>query len=348
MKPGPVCQPGDFIFAATGLEHPHIYGQCEALIEAGGEMRWVYDPDSVKVASFCAKFPQVKAATSLDAILDDDRVKLVTAAAIPDERGSLGCRIMQAGKDYFTDKTPFTCLQQLGNAREVCSQTGRKYMVYYSERLHSECAVYAGLLVEQGAIGRVVQVIGIGPHRVGTQSRPSWFFEKRRYGGILCDIGSHQSEQFLFFTGAKDARIAFSAVANHHHPQHPELEDFGEASLVGDNGTTGYYRVDWLTPSGLRTWGDGRTIILGTKGFIELRKYVDLARETIERDTLYLVNEQGEQRFSCANQIGFPFFGQFILDCLNRTENAMTQSHAFKAAELCLMAQIGAKLLTAT
>ena len=36
---------------------------------------------------------------------------------------------------------------------------------------------------------------------------------------------------------------------------------------------------------------------------------------------------------------GYPFFGQLILDCLNRTENAMTQEHAFKAAELCLTAQ---------
>lgn len=29
---------------------------------------------------------------------------------------------------------------------------------------------------------------------------------------------------------------------------------------------------------------------------------------------------------------GYPFLGQLILDCINRTENAMTQYHAFKAA----------------
>lgn len=338
-KPAPVCRPGDFPFAATALDHGHIMGQCHGLVEAGGELRWVYDADQKKVADFCRTFPQAKPAPSLEAILDDPEIKLVTAAAIPDLRGFLGCRVMEAGKDYFTDKTPFTSRTQLETARETTTRTGQKYMVYYSERLHVECAVLAGQLVEQGAIGRVVQVIGTGPHRLNAPSRPGWFFERERYGGILCDIGSHQSEQILFFTGAKDATVTFSAVANYANPAYPELEDFGEASLVTDNGATAHYRVDWLTPNGLRTWGDGRTILLGTKGYIELRKYIDIGQEAHEQDILFIVDEKGEHRIPCAGKVGFPFFGQLILDCLNRTEKAMTQEHAFKAAELCLTAQ---------
>ena len=246
---------------------------------------------------------------------------------------------MDCGKDYFTDKTPFTTLDQLKQARATAARTGKKYMVYYSERLHAECAVLAGQLIQQGAIGRVFQTIGSGPHRLSARSRPGWFFEKAKYGGILCDIGSHQSEQFLFFAGAKDARVNFSAAANFGNPEYPELEDFGEASLTADNGASGYYRVDWFTPGGLRSWGDGRTFIFGTKGTIELRKYVEPAAANPEGDQLYLVDDKGEHHISCAGKIGYPFFGQLILDCLNRTEKAMTQNHAFKAAELCLNAQ---------
>jgi predicted dehydrogenase len=212
-------------------------------------------------------------------------------------------------------------------------------MVYFSERLHVECAVYAGQLVMEGAIGRVIQTIGTGPHRLSAASRPAWFFEHQKYGGILCDIGSHQGEQFLYYTGSQDARINYSAVANYNNPDYPELEDFGEASLTGDNGASGYYRVDWFTPDGLRTWGDGRTVILGTKGYIELRKYIQIAGENPQGDQLYLVDEKGEHHIPCAGKVGYPFFGQLILDCLNRTESAMTQEHAFKAAELCLQAQ---------
>ena len=342
-KPAPVCRPGEFVFAATHLDHGHIGGQCNGLIEAGGQLRWVHDSDPARLANFCKNHPGAKPAPSLDAILDDPEIQLVAAAAIPNLRGPLGCRVMEAGKDYFTDKTPFTTFDQLAAGREAAARTGRKYMVYYSERLHVECAVMAGQLVEQGAIGRVIQVMGTGPHRLSAPSRPAWFFDREQYGGILCDIGSHQSEQFLFFSGAKDATVNYSAVGNFANPAYPELEDFGEASLTADNGASGYYRVDWFTPDGLRSWGDGRTIILGTKGYIELRKYIQVGAENPQGDQLYLVDGEKEHHIPCAGKVGYPFFGQLILDCLNRTENAMTQAHAFKAAELCLQAQTAAK-----
>lgn len=337
-KPNHVVEPGEFVFAAAALDHGHIYGMCNGLIEAGATLKWVYDPEPARSQAFADKFPQVQIADSLEQVLGDPEVRLVAAAAVPSERCALGLQVMDAGKDYFTDKTPFTSLDQLEAARQKVKETGQKYAVYYSERLHVESAVYAGQLVQKGAIGRVIQVTGFGPHRLNAPSRPDWFFEKDKYGGILCDIGSHQIEQFLFYAGCKDAKVLHSKVANYNNPDYPELEDFGDATLVGDNGATQYFRVDWFTPDGLGTWGDGRTIILGTEGYIELRKYIDIARDP-RGDHVYLVNGDGEQHFEVKGKVGYPYFGQLILDCLNRTENAMTQEHCFKAAELCLKAQ---------
>ncbi|MCP1312021.1 Gfo/Idh/MocA family protein [Paenibacillus tyrfis] len=337
-KPNPVVKPGEFAFAAIGLDHGHIFGMCNGLMEAGADLVAVYDPDPAKVEAFVKRYPQAKAAASEEEILHDPSIQLVAAAAVPSERGALGVRVMNAGKDYFTDKTPFTALSQLEAARAKVKETGRKYMVYFSERLHVESAVFAGELIQKGAIGRVVHVMGWGPHRLNAPTRPQWFFEREKYGGILCDIGSHQIEQFLFYTGAEDATVVSSRVANYHNKQYPELEDFGDATLTGDNGATFYFRVDWLTPDGLGTWGDGRTLIVGTDGYIELRKYIDIARDK-QGDHVYLVNKEGERHFSVHGEVGYPFFGQLILDCIHRTENAMTQEHAFKAAELCLKAQ---------
>jgi len=338
-KPEPVCQREDFPFAAIGLDHGHIYGQCQGLLEAGGGLRYVYDPDPQKVEQFREKFPQVEVASSEAEILDRPEIKLVAAAPVPCDRGPLGCRVMRAGKDYFTDKSPFTTLDQLEEARRAASETGRKYMVYYGERLHSEAGMYAGTLIEEGVIGRVIQVMGLGPHRLSAPRRPRWFFEKQKYGGILCDIGSHQAEQFLYYSGANDGEVKHATVANYAHEEYPELEDFGEASFVADNGCTNYFRVDWFTPDGLRNWGDGRTLILGTEGYIELRKYIDVGQPTLTTDNVYLVTKDREERLNVAGKVGFPFFGRLILDCLNRTEKAMTQAHAFKAAELSLKAQ---------
>ncbi|MFD2615167.1 Gfo/Idh/MocA family protein [Paenibacillus gansuensis] len=338
VKPEPVCGPGEFTFAAMGLDHGHIYGQTNGLLEAGGTLKWVYDQDPAKAAAFAKTYPQVRIAQSPEEILEDGHVKLVAAAAVPSERAALGMKVMDHGKDYFTDKTPFTTIEQLQAAREKTAATGQKYMVYYSERLHVESAVYAGRLIQEGAIGRVLQVMGTGPHRLNKSSRPDWFFRKEQYGGILCDIGSHQIEQFLFFAGCKDAKVLHSKVANFNNPDVPELEDFGDAALLGDNGASNYFRVDWFTPDGLSTWGDGRTLILGTDGYIELRKYTDLARDR-QGDHVYMANHEGEYHMAVGGQVGYPFFGELIKDCLHRTEQAMTQEHAFKAAELCLDAQ---------
>jgi predicted dehydrogenase len=331
-KPRPVVKPGEFVFAATHLEHGHIYGQCNGLLEAGAELKWVYDPDPAKVEAFRAKYPQVKVARSYEEVLADTQVKLVAAAAVPSERAEIGVRAMEAGKDYFTDKTPFTAMAQLDAAKAAVARTGRKYMVYYSERLHVESAMYATDFVASGAIGRVIQVLGLGPHRLGKPGRPAWFWERAKYGGILCDIGSHQFEQFLTFSGATDASVTQAAVGNFENGDHPEFEDFGEASLLGDNGASNYVRVDWFTPDGLGTWGDGRTLILGTKGYVELRKYIDVGRDKAG-DNVYIVDDTGERRLNVTGQVGFRFFGELILDCLNHTEKAMTQAHAFKAGE---------------
>ncbi|MCX7869277.1 MAG: Gfo/Idh/MocA family oxidoreductase [Terrimicrobiaceae bacterium] len=341
-RPAPVCGPGEFVVAACALDHGHIFGMCNGLTEAGAEIRWVHDPDPAKVANFIKQFPSARPARSLDEILDDPEVRMVAAAAVPNLRGPLGCQVMRAGRDYFTDKTPFTSFSQLDEARKTCAETGRKYMVYYSERLHNESAVHAGDLVRQGAIGRVVHVMGLGPHRRSAASRPAWFFEREKYGGILCDIGSHQCEQFLYYTGARNAQVVSSAAGNFGHPEYPELEDFGECSLTADNGASGFWRVDWFTPDGLRSWGDGRTFILGTHGFIELRKYIDITTDN-GGDQLLLVDGSSERRIPCKDRVGYPFFGRLIRDCLERTETAMTQEHAFKAAELCLQAQAKAR-----
>ncbi|MEO6003493.1 MAG: Gfo/Idh/MocA family oxidoreductase [Opitutus sp.] len=343
LAPPPVAA-GTFAFAAAHLDHPHIYDQCRGLISAGAALTWVFDSAPERVAAFRTVFPQARAARSFEEILTDSEVQLVTAAAIPSRRAEIGCRVMRAGKDYLTDKPPFTTLAQLEDTRRVAADTRRKYAIFYGDRLGVECAVHAGRLIQEGALGRVLQVIGLGPHRLNRPNRPAWFFQREHYGGILCDLGSHQCDKFLAYTGSTDAEVLHAAVANHANPSTPELEDYGEASLLGSSGATHHHRVDWLTPDGQTTWGDGRTFILGTHGTIELRSFCDVARSS-KGELLILVDAEGEHRIECAGRVGLPFYGELVRDCLQRTEHAQSQAHAFKAAELCLRTQAAAQRL---
>jgi predicted dehydrogenase len=332
-------------FAVIGINHAHINGQVSAVLRGGGELTAVYAKEPDLLAAFVKRFPQAKVARSENEILEDRAVQLVLSSAIPDERAPLGIRVMKHGKDYMADKPGITTLAQLAEVRRVQAETRRIYSIMYSERLENRATVKAGELVAAGAIGRVVQTIGLGPHRMSPKTRPAWFFDRPRYGGILCDIGSHQADQFLYFTRSTRADVVSSQVGNVHYPQYPTFEDFGDVTLRGDKGT-GYIRVDWFTPDGLATWGDGRLTILGTDGFIEIRKNVDIGGRP-GGNHLFVV-DQKETRYVDCSAVALPYGEQLVSDVVNRTETAMPQAHCFLATELVLKAQAQAQRLTLT
>ncbi|HQA48964.1 MAG TPA: Gfo/Idh/MocA family oxidoreductase, partial [Bacillota bacterium] len=244
-KSMPVCGKNEFPVGVIGLDHGHIYGMCNGLSEAGADICMVWDPDAAKVEAFRKQFPEAAAARCEEEVLESSNIKLIASAPVPDQRGPLGVKAILHGKHYFTDKPPFVSMDQLNEARKVVKETGKKFGVYYSERLHVEAAVYAGDLVKQGAIGRVIHVMGCGPHRISLDKRPAWFFDKKRYGGILVDLGCHQVEQILFFAGASKGTVTCSRVANYHYKDYPDFEDYGDAMISCDNGAAGYFRVDW-------------------------------------------------------------------------------------------------------
>lgn len=327
-------------FSVININHSHIYGMTDAVIRGGGQLVSFYAKEPDLVAAFSKKYPSVKLAKSQEEVLHDPSTQLILSSDIPVNRAPLGIEVMQHGKDYLVDKPGITTLEQLAEVRRVQAETKRIYAIMYSERLENRATVKAGELVKSGAIGQVIQTIGMGPHRMNTNVRPSWFFDKKYFGGIITDIGSHQFDQFLFFTGSTKAEIVASQIGNIHHAQYPEFEDFGDVMIRGDKGT-GYIRVDWFTPDGLGSWGDGRLTILGTEGYIEIRKNIDVASHK-DGNHLYLVNQK-ETRYIDCNAEPLPFGELFVNDVVNRTETAMPQAHCFLATELALLAQKNAQ-----
>jgi predicted dehydrogenase len=329
-------------FAAIGLNHNHIYGQTKCLLDAGAELVAFHAIEDDLAAAYAKAFPQAKRVADVRAILEDAPIQLVVSAITPDERGDMAIRIMRHGKDVMVDKPGTITLEKLAEIRAAQAETKRIWSVCYSERFETRSTVKASELVAAGAIGKVVQTIGMGPHALYNNPRPEWFFQRKRYGGILTDIAAHQCDQFLHFTGSTRAEVVASHIANHANPDRPELEDFGEVMLRG-NGGTGYIRVDWYTPKGLGTWGDGRLTILGTDGYIELRKYVDIGGQP-GTDHIFLVDQKGTRRVDCSDT-HLPYGGQLIADVLDRTETAMTQAHCFLATELAITAEAKATRL---
>jgi predicted dehydrogenase len=324
-------------FAAIGINHNHIYGQVECLLREGAELVAFFAVEDDLAKTFGDKYPQAKRVSDRDAVLDDASIELVLTSAIPGDRAEIAATAMRRGKDVMSDKPGMISLDELRTLRHVQAETGRIFSVLYSEHFETRSTVKAGELVRAGAIGEVIHTTGLGPHREGNYgARPDWFYERSRYGGILCDIASHQCEQFLFFANTLEAEVISATVANRAHPDKPGLQDVGDIHLRAPN-ATGFIRVDWFTPNGLPTWGDGRLVIVGTEGYIELRKYVDIAGRQ-GTDHLFLVDGKGTQHVDCSTQ-DLPYARQLISDIRNRTETAMSQEHCFKAMELALTAQ---------
>ncbi len=330
-------------FSVIGINHDHIHGQIAATIRGGGELVSFYAKEPDLAAAFAKRYPKVKQVRSQQEILDDNSIQLVVGAAIPVDRAPIGIQVMQHGKDYMADKPGITTLAQLAEVRRVQKATKRIYSIMYSERFENKATVRAGELIKAGAIGKVLQTTGLGPHRLNNVSggvRPPWFYDRKYFGGIICDIASHQFDQFLFFTGSTQASVVASQIGNLHHPQYPLFEDFGDVMLRGNAGM-GYIRVDWFTPKGLSTWGDGRLTIIGTDGFIEIRKNTDLGRSKTGNH-LFLTDQKETTYFDC-NDGELPYGRLLVDDILNRTETAMTQKHCFLATELALQAQAQAQ-----
>jgi len=338
-------------FGVCGISHDHIHGMIGAVQRGGGEIVCYWGAEQEKLAEFARRYPGAKQARSQDEVLHDASLQLVMSSHIANERAGIGVKAMKAGKDFLADKPGITTLADLALVRRTIAETGRIYGILYSERLEVRAAVHAGELIKQGAIGKVIQTINIAPHQVmqrtgdngGGGGRPGWFWEDVQFGGILCDIGSHQIDQFLFYTGSTQAEIVAAQTANVRHPDHPHFQDFGDMMLRGDKGL-GYVRLDWFTPDGLGTWGDGRLFVLGTDGYIEIRKYANVAVSK-QGNNLFLVDGK-RARFIDCNNGALPFGPQFVADIVNRTHIAQDQAQCLLAAELSIRAQLSAKHVT--
>lgn len=329
----------------VGIEHRHIFGQLEKMQALGCTCKgWWTEGDPQPLGGFVKRFPDVPRVADRATLLADPEIDMILIADIPVRRADLAVEAMRAGKDVMTDKPGCTTLDQLAAIKACVAETGRIWSIDFSERFEVPAVTRAAELVAEGAIGKVVQTVGLGPHRLNRDTRPDWFFDEEAYGGIITDIGSHQFDQFLYFTGATEAEVVTSCVGNFANPADPGLQDFAEIVLHSDKGR-GYIRVDWYTPDALPTWGDGRLFILGTEGTIELRKYVDVAGRD-GTDHVFLVN--GERcEYIDASQAPLPYFERLIADVRNRTETAMSQAHCFKVMELALEAQARATRLGA-
>ncbi len=101
-------------------------------------------------------------------------------------------------------------------------------------------------------------------------------------------------------------------------PSRQGFEDFAELVLATPS-VRGYVRLDWFTPDGLPTWGDGRFFVVGTEGTLELRKNLDIEGRA-GTDHMFVANSTATRYVDCS-KLPVTYYRDFLRDIAERTRN---------------------------
>ena len=318
-----------------GIDHGHIFDMLDEMLKEGCTCKFFWTEGSpLTLNEFIKKYPNIKRVEDKEKILDDQEIDIILISSIPVDRAKLAIHCLNAGKDVMVDKPGCTTIDQLNELKKTVKKTGKIWSVNFSERFHVSAVTKAEELISNGLIGTVKQTIGTGPHRQGNYEDLNGFMKERVMVELLQNRITSNSSIFIF-TGSNEAKINH-ALVEILKKEFPGFQDFGEINLTSNKGH-GYIRLDWFTPDALPTWGDGRLLILGDKGYLEIRKYTDIARSKKGNHLFYANNN--EVKYIDCSEVGLPYFRNLINDVLDRTETACLQELTFLSMELAIKAQ---------
>ena len=328
------------VFSVIGLNHGHINGQAKGLLDSGKwKLKHVFAEEDDLREAFVARFPDVTVAESVEQVLADEEVELIASASINAHRGPLAVQSLRAGKHFFVDKPCVTTLEQMEEIKKAVEETGLKWFAFFGEMLTHVGVKWVRQELEKGNLGEPVHFMGLGPHTLRINGRPDWMFNRELHGGILNDIASHQIAQFGYWM-MQDPIPQFSRVGNLHHPHKPEFEDFGDATLLGSKGATGYIRADWFTPEGLPAFGDIRQQLITTDAYVEHRKTIDIGDPQGGRGGKLIVTRMNKgPEIIDLSKTPMTFFDDLTADVENGSETAIPFDLGYKASKAILEMQ---------
>jgi predicted dehydrogenase len=324
-------------FAVIGLSHVHIVAMTHALLNVPGVSCGGFAPEETPIAKGFAGLYRDLPHRSRDELLGDPSIDLILCADVYGHRASVLLAALEAGKHVFVDKPAVTTLDELEAVERAVKVSGKLVFVYFGERLGNPLCVKARQLLSEGRIGRPVNFIGLGPHKLSIEHRPPWMFDPRLYGGILNDIAVHQVELFCWLTRQKIVGFR-SRVGNFATPQYPAFEDFGDVSFEGDGGTAGYARVDWLSPDALPTWGDIRQFLVGTEGTMEIRSTINLGSQD-PKPVLLLTTRSGAPEQIGVSDVDTAWAPQLVADIRDGVNRLTPHEETFAALRTVLLMQ---------
>ncbi len=323
-----------------GVEHLHVFEMIDGLVQ-GGAATVCHAADGGPLTDLFEAWRTDSARVTATAVLDDRSLDLIVIGSIPADRGRIAIEALSAGHHVLTAKPGVTTLADLEAVAAAVASSGRRWWVFFSERLANRGVSEAVRRVHAGHIGQLVAITGLAPHTLGAGTRPDWFFDPSRSGGILVDLAAHQADQLLALAGPGRTDVLAASVANVAAPDRLGMQDVGRMSLRHTTSSgrvvLSDHHVDYLSPSGLDTWGDVRLMITGTEGTIEVRSNVDPAGQP-GSDHVIVVDAEAPRRLD-VSAVALDWAERLCSDIGAGTDTFMAHDHAVAACSITLRAQ---------
>ncbi len=173
---------------------------------------------------------------SLEAVLADPKVDIVTIATPNDVHKEIAVKALDAGKNVICEKPVAMNLAELDEMIEAANRNNRIFSVHQNRRFDTDFLAIKELK-ESGKIG---EFINYESRVLGSRGIPGdWRKEKQHGGGMVLDWGVHLIDQTLQMFTEKIDRIY--CVLD--HITNAEVDDGFKLTIYFENGATAYIEV---------------------------------------------------------------------------------------------------------
>src|SRR5690625_333855 len=200
-------------------------------------------------------------------MLDQHYVDVVVVCGIYSQRADMIVDALASDADVLADKPLCTELEDLDRIQQAAVNSRRVVSTMFEKRAHP-VTLATRKVVDDGELGQIALVAATGPHKLNYATRPEWFFDGEKYGGILADLAVHDIDLVLLFTGIRNGVVS-GHQSNLALPQHPGFSDAGAAFFTSNN-VASTLEAHWMWPAASPFHGHYRMRLTGTRGTAEL------------------------------------------------------------------------------
>ena len=252
-------------FGIYGCRHAHIHAFVEEMLSAGHRFVGVCETGGPWAEALSREY----GAPLFDneEQLFEQSPQIIGTAAVNCDRIGIIERCFERGIHVMTVKPAVIDDTGLDRLRDVIS-TGRIQVGMMLTERFSPAVYTLKRLIDDGALGQVIGLTLIKPHKLAADLREPWHFDMASNGGLIADLMIHDFDLARWLCGSAPESMT-GYVRRGFLACRPGVFDSARILIRTKKAQLVEMESDWRMPEGYFTYGDARIICTGTLGRAE-------------------------------------------------------------------------------